>query len=202
MRRLLAFLMPLGVVLGLLGAAIATSGTYSPFALLISATAPAAIIYPCLAVWRIAWRARRGLSVYPVTRIGEIIAWLTGILVTLVVAVWLYGNPCGGRPRIAKAQADAHALVSAISIYRHETGRLPDTLAELTRRATSPDGRQIGPFIAPVPAAPTGWLPYRYERHADGTFSIHSRSVEGEVRVPGPRQVIGRGKGAPVSDSR
>ena len=191
MRRLLAFLIPLGFAVGLISALIATSSTYSPLALLISAVAPVGIIYPCLAVWRVLWRVRRGFSVRPATRIGEIIAWLAGMLVTLVVAVWLFGNSAA-RPPIAKAQADAHALVGAISVYRRETGRLPDTLGELTRPATGPDGRQLGPFITPVPAPPRGWLPYRYERHADGTFSVHTRSVDGEVRVPGPREVMGR----------
>ena len=87
-------------------------------------------------------------------------------------------------PRIAKAQADLRSLESAIRVYAQHMGSPPATLADLTAPATNSQGATAGPFMATVPAAPTGWSEYRYEVRADGTFTISISSPEGSVIVP------------------
>lgn len=189
---LVALLIILGGALGLVSAAIATDGVYpGPLGLLLSATVPPSLMYSAAVASRLGWRRWHRRPRHRITTGRELILWIIVIITTVGLAAGLYGNPAQ-RPRSAKAQADARALVSAVSVYRLETGRLPDTLADLTRPVKAIDGREVGPFLLMVPASPSGWLPYRYEQHGDGTFSIQSRDVDHEVRVLGPRDAVPR----------
>ncbi len=61
------------------------------------------------------------------------------------------------RARLAKAQADARALASAVSIYSAHMGNLPLMLTDLTTATTNAQGQTAGPFLVRVPAGPTGW---------------------------------------------
>jgi hypothetical protein len=186
MQRSSAFLIPLGFGLGVLGAAIATSGLYAGLLMLVLAAAVPVAVMLCLAVAGVGWRRWRGRCLRPRAAGGEVFAWLTGTLAAVVFAVWIYGTS-EARPPSSKAQADASALVSAISTYSRATGRLPERLADLTRPVVAASGREVGPFMSSVPSPPRGWLPYRYEPHSNGTFIVHTRAVDGEVRILGPR---------------
>jgi len=83
-----------------------------------------------------------------------IVVAIIGILAA--IAIPLYAN-VQARARLAKAQADARALASAVSIYSAHHGVIPTTLAQLTSAATNSLGQLGGPFIASVPNGPAGW---------------------------------------------
>ena len=67
-----------------------------------------------------------------------IVVAIIGILAA--IAIPLYAN-VQARARIAKAQADARALASSVSIYGAHMGVLPTALADLTVVATNPSSR-------------------------------------------------------------
>src|SRR3989475_10775699 len=85
-----------------------------------------------------------------------IVVAIIGILAAIAIA--LYANN-QQRARIAKAQADARTLVSAISMYSATFGTLPTQLADLTA-ANTITGVSGGPFMKSVPASPAGGAAY------------------------------------------
>jgi type II secretion system protein G len=111
-----------------------------------------------------------------------IVVAIIGILAA--IAIPLYAN-VQARARLAKAQADARALASAVSIYSAHMGSLPTGLAQLTSAATNPQGQSAGPFMASVPSGPTGWGSYAYTPVATaGTFTITNSGDSTSVSVP------------------
>jgi type IV pilus assembly protein PilA len=88
-----------------------------------------------------------------------IVVAIIGILAA--IAIPLYAN-VQARARLAKAQADARALASAVSIYGAHTGTLPasGSLAVLTTAVTNSQGQTAGPFLANIPSGPAGWGAY------------------------------------------
>jgi len=104
-----------------------------------------------------------------------IVAGIIGILAA--IAIPLYSD-FQARARLAKAQADARALASAVGMYSGHMGTLPTTLTQLTTVVTNPQGQSGGPFISTVPPGPDGWGPYGYTSTALGTFTI-SNSGDG-----------------------
>src|SRR5262252_8061198 len=83
-----------------------------------------------------------------------IVVAIIGILAA--IAIPLYAN-VQARARLAKAQADARALASAVSIYNAHMGSLPTALTDLTSVVTNTQGQSAGPFMASVPTGPVGW---------------------------------------------
>src|SRR6267142_2692 len=104
-----------------------------------------------------------------------IVAAIIGILAA--IAIPLYSN-FQARARLAKAQADARALASAVGMYSGLMGTLPTTLTQLTTVVTNPQGQSGGPFMSTVPPGPDGWGAYGYTSPALGTFTI-SNSGDG-----------------------
>src|SRR5262249_5173605 len=86
-----------------------------------------------------------------------IVVAIIGILAA--IAVPLYAN-VQQRARIAKAQADARALASAVSIYGAHMGIVATALTQLTSQVTNGQNQVAGPFMSTVPAAPSGWTAY------------------------------------------
>ena len=80
-----------------------------------------------------------------------IVVAIIGILAA--IAIPLYAN-VQARARLAKAQADARALASAVSIYSAHVGSLPTALTDLTSVVTNSLGQAGGPFMASVPSGP------------------------------------------------
>ena len=78
-----------------------------------------------------------------------IVVAIIGILAA--IAIPLYAN-VQARARLAKAQADARALASAVSIYSAHVGSLPGALTDLTSVVTNTQGQAGGPFMASVPS--------------------------------------------------
>src|SRR5215510_5812770 len=97
-----------------------------------------------------------------------IVVAIIGILAA--IAIPLYAN-IQARARIAKAQADARTLGSAVSMFSATFGTLPANLTDLTA-ATTISGVSGGPFIKSIPAQPAGWSTYAYSSATDGTFTI------------------------------
>ena len=88
-----------------------------------------------------------------------IVVAIIGILAA--IAIPLYAN-VQARARLAKAQADARALASAVSIYSAHMGTLPGALTALTSVVSNSLLQPGGPFLASVPPSPAGWSAYGY----------------------------------------
>ncbi len=116
-----------------------------------------------------------------------IVVAIIGILAA--IAIPLYAN-VQARARIAKAQADARALASAVSIYGAHMGTIPGGLSVLTAVATNGQGQTAGPFMASLPAPPNGWTgngtaDYAYAAStAAGTFNISATGDSTSVSLP------------------
>jgi Tfp pilus assembly protein PilE len=111
-----------------------------------------------------------------------IVVAIIGILAA--IAIPLYAN-LQARARLAKAQADARALASAVSIYGAHMGNIPTALTDLTTVATNAQGQTAGPFMASVPSGPTGWGSYAYSANsAAGTFTITNSGDGTSVSLP------------------
>jgi len=109
-----------------------------------------------------------------------IVVAIIGILAA--IAIPLYAN-IQARARIAKAQADARTLVSAISMYSATFGSLPGALTNLTAAATI-SGVSGGPFMKSVPNAPAGWSAYSYTSNPCGIFTVKSSGDSTTVSSP------------------
>ncbi|PYM63510.1 MAG: hypothetical protein DME11_16665, partial [Candidatus Rokuibacteriota bacterium] len=93
------------------------------------------------------------------------------------------------RARIAKAQADARSIASAISIYSAHMGTIPGAQSQLTIQIANAQGETAGPFLARMPLPPgtaAGW-PANYVIALDsvvGTFQISAVGDSATVVVP------------------
>jgi len=114
-----------------------------------------------------------------------IVVAIIGILAA--IAIPLYAN-VQARARIAKAQADTRALVSAVSIYSAHMGFVPTALAQLTVVVSNTQGQTAGPFMASLPTSPAGWTPstgYAYAQStAAGTFNLSATGDGATVSMP------------------
>jgi type IV pilus assembly protein PilA len=111
-----------------------------------------------------------------------IVVAIIGILAA--VAVPLYAG-VQQRARIAKAQSDSRAMATAASIYGAHMGNLPTALSQMTAQATNAQNQIAGPFLASVPAAPSGWSAYSYAADtAVGVFTISATGDSTTVSVP------------------
>lgn len=106
-----------------------------------------------------------------------IVVAVIGILAA--IAIPIFAN-VQARSRIAKAQADARALASAVSMYAGHMQVLPTSLPALLTAATNGQGQVAGPFIAAIPVPPAGWTTYAYSAFSSGAFTI-SASGDGTI---------------------
>ena len=110
-----------------------------------------------------------------------IVVAIIGILAA--IAIPLYAN-VQARARLAKAQADARALASAVSIYSAHMGTLPGALTALTSVVSNSLLQPGGPFMASVPLSPAGWGAYGYASSSTGTFTITASGDGTSVSIP------------------
>jgi type II secretion system protein G len=115
-----------------------------------------------------------------------IVVAIIGILAA--IAIPLYAN-VQTRARVAKAQADARTLGSAISMFTAHMGALPAALTDLTQQTANGLGQNAGPFLARVPTPPPGGSPawsgtYTYTSSTTGTFSVSANGDGTTITVP------------------
>ena len=111
-----------------------------------------------------------------------VVVAIIGILAAM--AVPLYANT-QQRARLAKAQADARAMASAVAVYAAHMTVIPTALTDLTSIATNGTGQQAGPFLSSVPAPPAGWVPYSYTADtSSGVFNITTNGDSLTVSLP------------------
>jgi type IV pilus assembly protein PilA len=111
-----------------------------------------------------------------------IVVAIIGILAS--IALPLFAN-VQQRARIAKAQADVRALASAVAVYAAHMSIVPTALTDLTSVSTNGLGQLGGPFMASVPAAPSGWAAYNYSSDtSSGSFTISTNGDATTVSMP------------------
>ncbi|MGH7412747.1 MAG: type IV pilin protein [Candidatus Rokuibacteriota bacterium] len=111
-----------------------------------------------------------------------VVVAVIGVLAT--IAIPLYVN-VQARGRIAKAQADARSLASAVGVYGAHMGAIPTALAQLTVVATNAQGNLAGPFMNSLPIPPGGWAIYSYAPNVPaGTYTITSSGDGTSVTYP------------------
>jgi type II secretion system protein G len=114
-----------------------------------------------------------------------IVVAIIGILAAISVPLYAHFQ---ARARIAKAQADARTLVSAVNMYSAHMGRLPAGLVDLNSAVMNPQGQLAGPFMPATVSPPSGgspaWSAYGYTSNSDGTFTVSASGDGTTVSYP------------------
>lgn len=114
----------------------------------------------------------------------ELMVVVAIIGVLAAIAIPLYAS-VQSRARIAQAQADARALVSAVSLYSSHTGYVPSALTALLTPVPNGSGQMSGPFMSSIPTPPSGWAGYGYSSNtATNMFTVSASGDGTSISVP------------------
>ncbi len=122
-------------------------------------------------------RNRRGFTLIELMVVVAVLGILTAIAIPLYANLQL-------RARVAKAQADARALVSAISVYSAHMQSLPPNLAALNAVAVNGQGATAGPFMGSTPNPPAGWTTYGYTSSTAGVYAVSTTGDNLTISLP------------------
>jgi prepilin-type N-terminal cleavage/methylation domain-containing protein len=130
-------------------------------------------------------RARRRIRLKPSPgfTLIELLIIVSVIAILTAIAIPFY-TISQARSRTARAEADARAIGSAVSIYVAHMGTPPATLADLTSATVNEYGQSVGPFLPRVPTPPSGWTGYLYTSATNNTFTITASGDGQTVSLP------------------
>ena len=127
--------------------------------------------------------------------IGGLVLLILFVIVIVVVAMH---NPVAAGATLVKALIDVKTLASTVDLYQAHMGAPPATLAELLSPATNARGQTAGPFMASILTPAYGFSDYRYERHADGHWTI---TTSGQDACHRPHRIEATSEGS-MTDSQ
>ena len=133
-----------------------------------------------ISFWHRKMRNQKGFTLIELMIVVAIIGILTAIAFPLYAGIQ-------ARARVAKAQADARTLASAVVVYSAHIGTLPAALTDLSSTVSNTQGVVAGPFINPMPVPPQTWgATYSYATGAAGTFTVSASSATDAATVTVP----------------
>jgi len=111
-----------------------------------------------------------------------IVVVIIGIIAAIAIPLF---SSLTGKSRLAKAQADARSLATAVTMYFGQMEALPATLTDLTIPVKNSSGQTGGPYVGSVPAPPSAaWTPYTYVPGSPPVFKITTSGEGYTVSVP------------------
>ena len=114
----------------------------------------------------------------------ELLVTVAVIGILAATAVLIYNN-VQARARIAAAEGDTRAIVSAVTMYSGHMQALPSTLTLITASSSNAAGQTSGAFLGAIPRPPVNWsFAYFYTTGADGSFTVSATGDNTTVKVP------------------